>query len=75
MGQRNFTLIETETETEIETVLLLCGQEKHRFFNAMRRFAGKKIKGRGGGINSHKTIYTPAKITVQILLSVNRKLF
>ena len=43
------------------TVSLPYGEENHTFRNAMRRVAGKKIKGRE--IKSDSTIYTPVYFT------------
>ena len=42
------------------TVLLLNGEENHGCKRATQRVAGKKIKGRGGGIKSDPITYTPA---------------
>ena len=46
-------------------VLLLYGGENHRFGNATRCVAGKKIKGRGGKIiKGYGIIYTPEQILI-----------
>ena len=45
------------------TVLLLCGEENHRFYNAMRRVAGEEDQRQGGGGRKSKAakLYTPLK--------------
>ena len=58
------------------TVLLLCGEENHRFCIATRCVAGKKIKGRGGGIKSKAAqLYTPLFFTLGNNEESGKKIF